>query len=168
MWWITCCPHGVHKSMDGGRRWMQIYREKTVPALFSNQKHRVKMDGERKQQQNQKKGTVVPFHCFIKHQRPSPQAANQIRGLRDGQPMESRDLVTGISCSPKLWVIRMEIVGSILPCEWSVQLSVTLQIFGDRNEMKWKTLLWYHIWISNKWSTSASSIFNLNYPFHSL
>lgn len=43
-------------------------------------------------------------HCFIEHRGPSPQAANQIRGLGDGQPMESRDLVTGISCSPKVWV----------------------------------------------------------------
>lgn len=109
--------------MDGGRGWIRIYREKMVPVLFSNQKHKVKMDGERKQQQNQKKGNVVPFHCFIKHQGPSPQAANQIRGLRDGQPMESRDLVTGISCSPEVWVIG---TGSILPREWPVQLSVTL------------------------------------------
>lgn len=90
------------------------------------------MDGERKQQQNQKKRIVVPFPCFIKHQGPSPQAANQIRGLRDGRPMESRDLVTAISYSPKVWVTGTELVGSMLPCEWSVQLSVTLQIFGDQ------------------------------------
>lgn len=93
--------------------------------------------GERKQQPNQKKGNVVPFHSFIKHLGPSPQAANQIRGLRDGQPMESRDLVTGISCSPKVWVRGTELVGSMLPCERSVQLSVTLQIFRDQNEKRY-------------------------------
>lgn len=92
---------------------------------------KTQMDGERKQQENQRKGNVVPFLCFIKHHGPSPQAANQIRGLSDSQPMDSRDLVTGISCGPKVWVIGAELVGNILLCEWSVQLSVTLQISRD-------------------------------------
>lgn len=129
-----CFSHEGHRSLD---KRGDGYRntEKRGCVYFSPAINRVKMGGEQKQQQNQKHGNVL-FHCFIEHGGPAPQAANQIRGLRNGHPMESRDLVTGISCSPKVWVRGAELAGSILPCEWSVQLSVTLQLFGHRINQK--------------------------------
>lgn len=124
------------------------------------------MDGEQKQQQNQKHGNVL-FHCFIEHGGPAPQAANQIRGLRNGRPMASRDLVTGIACSPKVWVRGAELAGSILPCEWSVQLSVTLQIFGHRiNQKKLKEHRLYRLESHHMNFQQRFSHFDLGSTFH--
>lgn len=116
-------------QMQGEDGLMGCSVEGAICSLFHN-KHCVKMHIERKkQQQLTKEEDVLIFHCSTEHRATFPEVANQISLLEAGQPMMSRDLVTSISQSPGVWATGAGLTCSVVPCHWSVQLSVMLQIF---------------------------------------